>query len=512
MWARQTLLSLPDVTSLSSLSSLFTSETLERELSRLSSLPRVAVDLPAALIAPDGGNAPSSLLDYGRFVEGGAASGTASVRIINGVDVNVGAEGAVPYPWYVQLRRRVSGTSYMLCGGSIVHAWQRGEGGTDTPAGFWVVSAAHCLTDPAAAYTVNIYVGGQQAGEPIRNVGAFPVDGDANAPGWMELPPELVTVFAHPGYDGTSHHRDVALLRCVMPANAPLPAPLTRSLGGEVNWSAVSRLPVSQSLPSSAAIIGFGATSAGGSVAHVLQYGAVRVEDASVRQEITSHPSYVSTLNTWATGPVNAAGEAVDTCQGDSGGPLFSFELEQVGEGVVKRSADMNPPNSPSPSQLRTGGLREVHTVHAVTSWGISCGMPRYPGVYAKLAPFVAPPSVDDASRLSPSSPWQLGMVGMISSLSPSPYRGLTVESVQLPEDVANGVYVADDCPYGGCDHPGSGGISGDVLLWGGVAAAVIMLLVISFVAAKLQTAQEKRRARPTKLRIRAQTKLRIRA
>jgi secreted trypsin-like serine protease len=450
MWSRPLLID--GTRGIDRLLSFFRPDSLERNIMSLAELPRVAVELPASLVeslqgggADGGGGGSSSLLDYSGFVTGGAASGTASVRIINGVDVNVGRSGAVPYPWYVQLRRRSGTTSFMLCGGSIVHAWQPGvdSSGAAHPAGFWVVTAAHCLTSAGSAYTVNVYTGGQAEGEPIRNVGAFPVpsptaaadpSNSGNAPGWLELPPGAVQIFAHPNYDPDTNHRDVALVRCVMPEGVPLPRVLTNGPGGEVNWSAVARLPVRSSLPSAAAIIGFGATSAGGSVAHVLQYGAVRVEDRAVRQDITAHPAYSPPLNTWATGPVNAQGEAVDTCQGDSGGPLFSFELEgdaRVGSG---NGSGGGPDSSEGASQFRSGGVAEVHTVHAVTSWGISCGVPRYPGVYAKLAPFVAPPPDTAAARLPASSPWRLGMVGMISALSPTPYRGLPADAVVVPD------------------------------------------------------------------------------
>jgi hypothetical protein len=166
-----------------------------------------------------------------------------------------------------------------------------------------------------------------------------------------------------------------------------------------------------------------------------VQAAAVRIEDPAVRQRITAHPAYTALLNTWATGPVNAAGQAVDTCQGDSGGPLFAFEREFSADGG-------------GDGQFAAGGAaREVHTIHGVTSWGVSCGEPAYPGVYAKLAPHVAPPAGALAAAMPASSPWRLGMIGLIDALSPAgfSYRLAAGAVVQMPPP-------ASDLPSNGGD------------------------------------------------------------
>jgi hypothetical protein len=353
----------------------------------------------------------------------GMATEPLSSRVVNGADVQTDASGQMPFPWYAQLRKHGTvgqGTfSRLICGASIVHAWpaEAGEGGDpsaakeleeeeSTRAGLWVVSAAHCLTDPDGIYVINLYVGGQGAYQNVRAEDSFPVQGEAtpNAGGaWLELPARDVQLFVHPLYDNTTNHFDVALIRCLFPRGMQLPDSLYDAASRSVRWQSIARLPVSGLLPERGAVIGFGATSPGGGVNHVLQFGAVRIEDGSVRQRITVHPAYTPLLNTWATGPTNAQGEAVDTCQGDSGGPLFAAERESRGGRTV-----------------------DVATVFAVTSWGISCGEPAYPGVYAKLAPFVGVPQGDAAAALPRSSPWRLGMLDMINTLSPRrfPYRG----------------------------------------------------------------------------------------
>jgi hypothetical protein len=326
-------------------------------------------------------------------------------RVVNGVEVQTDREGKMPFPWYAQLRRHVRAggvtTSSLLCGASIIHAWPA-DVRERRPAGFWLISAAHCINESGVA--VNIYVGGQLPYRPVRCDPHFVVDGghgggSLNSDGWFEVPPSNVTVFSHPLYDPTNNHFDVALLRCSLPDGIQLPDTLYGNYG---NGSAsVARLPSRSQLPASAAVIGFGATSAGAGPNHSLQYGSVRIEDPSIRQRITAHPAYTSLLNTWASGPTNASGDAVDTCQGDSGGPLFSVEQ------------DADPVS---------GVRRDVHVVLGVTSWGVSCGVPTYPGVYAKLSPFVAAPTSSAAQALPRDSPWRLGLVGMMNSLGPVPY------------------------------------------------------------------------------------------
>jgi hypothetical protein len=457
-----------------------------------------AIPLAAAAIA---GPAPAPSPATAAFGPVGLASSLAAARVVNGADVLTDFRGEMPYPWYVQLRvhRRVGGAiaSSAICGGSIVHAWPA-DAASRRPAGVWVVSAAHCLTDPTpGTYAVNLWAAGAGGASPkpysvVRAPAAFAVpesaaSGAAATPNgdgaWLEVPPARVQVFAHPLYDPATNHFDVALLRVLLPDGVQLPAPIYDPAEGRVRWDRVARLPASGTPPVAAAVVGFGATSPGGPASHDLQYGAVRVEDPAVRQRITAHPAYTPLLNTWATGPTNAAGEAVDTCQGDSGGPLFAFEREFAEEPA---------------GQMAAGAAREVHTVHAVTSWGVSCGVPAYPGVYAKLSPFVAPAAGAVAAALPASSPWRLGMVGMIDALSPKgfPYRaGAASLAAEPPPPVSELPPPAGESdanlagqPTGSVALGGDGGPSPAVILAvaaAGVVAAVVAVGVARSAAAK---------------------------
>jgi len=365
---------------------------------------------------------------------GGAAQG----RIVGGSDVPHLEDGSQPYPWFAQLRRRNGGYSQHLCGASIIHAWQGGgeTSGEGTPsaakasassasAGLWLLSAAHCLTISRARYTINLYVGGRRGGggssalgTSVRAQPIFPLpqtvdERDEAFPNgdWIEVPPTWVEeILVHPLYDPETYHFDLALVRVRLPPGA-LPRSLLRAGTREVNWDVVPRLPTQDVLPASGAIIGFGAQRESGSASAALQYGRVRIEDAAVRQNITRHGAYSRALHFWATAPATGvgAGVAVDSCQGDSGGPLFAHELE------------LDP---------KAGVSRPVHTLYGIVSWGVGCGQPLYPGVYARIAPFVGRPPPDSplARRLPSASPWRLGIVGIVNARSPILYRGLGEE------------------------------------------------------------------------------------
>jgi hypothetical protein len=344
----------------------------------------------------------------------------AVLRVVNGADVVTDTQGRMPFPWYAQLRRRTfDGTrSAFLCGASVVHAWAA-EG--DRPAGAWLVSAAHCLlAESEGRYSVNLYAGGQPPYSPVRAANEFVLDdgaaqqGQPNAP-WFEVPPRDVTIFVHPLYDTESNAFDLAVLRVVLPAGVQLP-------GGLAHPTGRLRLPTTAEPPGECAVVGFGATSPGAGASHVLQYGAVRVQPPGVRQRSTRSKFWDAAQQVWATGPVDAEGRAVDTCQGDSGGPLFSYEQEWL------------PADKPQQQQFSGGARREVQVLQAVTSWGGRvCGQPDFPGVYVRVAPFLAPAAQDYAAALPADSPWRLGIRGIIDTLSPEPY-GRHAELRRTPE------------------------------------------------------------------------------
>ena len=399
----------------------------------LPALPRMPAEDPAAPLPAD---ASAPAVAFSLSGGGGPAEG----RIVGGSDVLALPNGASPYPWLAQLRRREGGYSGHLCGASVVHAWagegQQGGEGEPRGAGLWLLSAAHCLVAPGARYSVNLFWGRQaRAAAPIRAAPLLelPAGLDEEADplqngAWLEAPPAWVEeLLVHPLYDPETYHFDLALVRLSLPA---LPPALRDPETGAVRWQAIPRLPTSAALPASAAIIGFGAQASGGAASATLQVGRVRVEDPSVRQKITLHGAYSPALNFWATAPSPAAGAsvAVDSCQGDSGGPLFAAE-----------------------SELAPGGraARQVHTLYGLVSWGKGCGEPLFPGVYARVAPFVAPPPPGSplARRLPSSSPWRGGIVGILNARSPALYRG-AVDGEPLPRMPAP----LDDAPPKGTE------------------------------------------------------------
>lgn len=304
-------------------------------------------------------------------------------RIVGGTPVYTDSTGSSPFPSYVQLRQRIFTTglaSAFICGGSVVHAWER-KG--DRKAGFWVVTAAHCLTNPNARYSVNVFVGGIGPSQPLTSLRTTS-ESNPNAPGWYEVPPGNCSIYAHPAYSDTHRTFDVALIRCILPADMDLPLTLIPAQ--------LSVLPPPEMRqPAEGIVVGFGATQSGGLASTVLQMGNVRVEPPNTAQSTTAVSIYDARYNVWATGMVNAQGQAVDTCQGDSGGPLYSSA------GKV---------------------------VFALTSWGIGCGIPTYPGVYARLQPFFGPATDHTKQVLKSDSPWNHGMVGIIDRFSPVAYQG----------------------------------------------------------------------------------------
>jgi hypothetical protein len=341
-----------------------------------------------------------------------SSSEQAVLRVVNGADVVTDTQGRMPFPWYAQLRRRTfdGSRSAFLCGASVVHAWAA-EG--SRPAGAWLVSAAHCLlAESEGRYSVNLYVGPQPPYSPVRASNEFVLeegaepDGQPNAP-WFEVPPSLVTIFVHPLYDSASNAFDIAMLRVVLPAGMQIPDGVARPADR-------LRLPITSDPPRDCAVVGFGASSPGAGASHVLQYGAVQVQPTGVRQRSTRGKFWDAAQQVWATGPVGADGRAVDTCQGDSGGPLFSYEQEWLPAAKGGETES---------SQFSGGVRREVQVLQGVTSWGGRvCGQPDYPGVYVRVAPFVAPAAEAYADALPAESPWRLGIRGIIDTLSPVPY------------------------------------------------------------------------------------------
>ena len=351
-----------------------------------------------ASAAPNPPPPPRPIDTHNEWAELNEAQAAMVGRVVGGISVFTTSQGASPFPSYVQLRQRIFSTglaSAFICGGSIVHAWPKSE---STKAGFWVVTAAHCLTDPNARYSINVFVGGIGPNQPLSSLRTTS-EAAPNAPGWYEIPPGNCSIYAHPAYSRTRRTFDVALVRCLFPETMDLPPTLLLSgiSPPAVDFTKLSQLPRNVPQPAEGVVVGFGATQPGGLSSTVLQMGSVKVEPPNTDELTTSINIYDPRFNVWATGMVNDKGQAIDTCKGDSGGPLYSS------------SASLD---SGSPS-----------IVYALTSWGVSCGVPEYPGVYARLQPFVEAPEDIFRDSISPSSPWIDGMIGMIDRFSPTSYR-----------------------------------------------------------------------------------------
>ena len=148
---------------------------------------------------------------------------------------------------------------------------------------------------------------------------------------------DVVSVDVHSGYNAPTHQNDLAMLTLDRPAPY---APLRVIRTDETPlWAANT----------SATIVGWGTTSAGGPPSDdLLEATAPMRDDATCQSPFSYGPAFDP--NTM----VCAGDGMTDTCQGDSGGPLM----------------------------VPHGG---VFVLVGVTSWGIGCADPDYPGIYARL-------------------------------------------------------------------------------------------------------------------------------
>lgn len=148
---------------------------------------------------------------------------------------------------------------------------------------------------------------------------------------------DVSAVDVHSGYNGPTHQNDLAMLTLDRPA----PYTPLRVLRTDETPIWAANTP--------ATIIGWGHTSAGGSPSNELLEALAPIrDDATCQSPFSYGPTFDP--NTM----VCAGNGTTDTCQGDSGGPLM----------------------------VPHGG---VFVLVGVTSWGIGCADPDYPGIYARL-------------------------------------------------------------------------------------------------------------------------------
>jgi hypothetical protein len=249
----------------------------------------------------------------------------------------------------------------VICGGAVVAT------AGDT---VWVVTAAHCVHDKRTRYGVRVWAP-EPADLAVTHVGIA-----ADHPAWKAVPPERVAVLVHPGYSPVTMRNDIALLRCTVPGHI---AAALRPL----------RLPAAgEPIPPQGMIVGFALTGATHDQQPFLRTARVAVERPDYRQRTSSHLVFDPRWHVWAAGHAPDGAHSIpDTCEGDSGGPL----LDATGTVLV-----------------------------GITSWGVSCGDPLHPGVYALVQPFLDPPGAPGTKphphtrRMRSGSPWRAGLRTMI--------------------------------------------------------------------------------------------------
>jgi secreted trypsin-like serine protease len=189
----------------------------------------------------------------------------------------------------------------------------------------WVLTAAHCFIDGNQSDDFRVY-----AGSRLLSAGGTFVD--------------LIKggLYPHPQFNRQTFDNDAALLHLASPlAQAPV---------------ALADAALEILLAHNATISGWGDTTPGSRRgSDVLVYAPIPLVDGPTctKQYAAATPPLGV-----ATSMVCAGNGSIDSCQGDSGGPL-----------VLRKS--------------------DGSTVLAgVTSWGIGCAMPKFPGVYTRVSQF----------------------------------------------------------------------------------------------------------------------------
>lgn len=288
------------------------------------------------------------------------------------------------------------GDGVLLCTGFVVRVVPSGEeaagggaqgdgGGGGHFRGAWVLTAAHCLARDRS-YSVRMFAGAAESPtQPSPFGGAIRADD----PRWQRIPPGDIRIHVHPGFSMTTLRNDVALLFCRIRSTALL--------------ASLRPLPIRRQAPGGAStIVGFSIVNGGGgtgtgdkeaahgapstSGAPVLKTAAAEVGSGRGRG-LLKHMMFDPRWHVWAAGAVVSEGRALDTCEGDSGGPL----LDGTGTSAI-----------------------------AVTSWGVECGSPEMPGVYARLGPLMGPEPEDyTLRRVRAGSPWRSGIEGVMAAAHP---------------------------------------------------------------------------------------------
>jgi secreted trypsin-like serine protease len=224
--------------------------------------------------------------------------------------------------------------------------------------GIWFLTAAHCVTDGTGGVL------------PPTAFFVYLGDHDLTAPNPAENFYDIVNVERHAGYDDATHQNDLAMLR--LERIAPQQPLRVIRVDESAKWAPGT----------TARIIGWGTTSEGGPASNQLLEATVpiRADNDCGSYGLDFDPSTMLCAAPQAGG--------TDTCQGDSGGPLMAPD----GAGLV---------------------------LVGVTSWGIGCARPEFPGIYVRIgAPALNQWVMERHSRVS------FTVTGVLNSGQPIGFNG----------------------------------------------------------------------------------------
>lgn len=236
---------------------------------------------------------------------------------------------------------------------------------------YWILTAAHCVTRSD---------GSPMAFSDVSDSGAYvnPVSINSAADlgprqGW-----QLVDV--QDNFNRNLLTNDIALIRTY----SPLPAWLPYSSDGSGPSSGTALQ-----------VFGFGATSYGGPVSPTLRMGNV-LDVAGVAGACGQYGSFYHPVSEECAGfPPGPT----DSCQGDSGGPLTA------------------------------AAQTAARVVVGVVSYGVDCGRPGYPGVYARASSFAG--WIASVTGIAPNSSPVGSHSGPVLSVG-KPCRGTTKKPCRL--------------------------------------------------------------------------------